>query len=250
MNKDSYKIFSPSETNYVYPLVQMFKTQANGHYFGYKHPDCVLESRMGKFLKVTRNLIYIKCLAFIDKNPKSSYHDIWQNVIYPLLKKPKGHDFDLVKNLPFEGLTYISDYGKYKAPLYASTVLGKRVLDIVAINENIYRVIRHFVVDPEEYATKIINEDLMGDGESWNDLSSETVNNMIDKLFDPNGDIQTIGSHFYWINKIMSVYKASKDFRDLLRKPETTELLAKIALTNQAAKNFKNRLAKFDLRYD
>ena len=58
------------------------------------------------------------------------------------------------------------------------------------------------------------------------------------------------GSHFYWINKILSVYKVSKDFRDILRKPETAEFIAKIALNNQAAKNFKDRLAKFDLRYD
>ncbi len=250
MNKDSYKIFPPSEINYVAPLVQLFKVQSNGHYFGYKHPDTILERRMGKFLKVTRNLLYIKFLMFIDKHPKCSYHEIWQNVIYPLLKKDKGHDIDLVKNMVFEGLTYIADYGKYRAPLYSTTELGKRILSIVEVNEDIYRVVRHFTVDPEEYATKIINEDLMGDGESWNDLSVDTVNNMLDELFDPDSRVQDIGSHFYWINKIMSVYKASKDFRDLLRKPETTEFIAKIALTNQAAKNFKNRLAKFDLRYD
>ena len=73
---------------------------------------------------------------------------------------------------------------------------------------------------------------------------------MINILFDPNGDIQTIGSHFYWINKILSVYKASKDFRNILRKPETSEFIAKIALNNQAAEIFKKRLAKFDLRYN
>lgn len=203
-----------------------------------------------KYIRITRGKLYIKCLMFInEQSVGQSYNDIWNNILRPL-GKPKGHDKDLIAGMELNGLTTIVGYGKYKAPLYGITSLGKEVLNAVNANEAAYRVLRHFMVDPDEYAMKIINEDLLGTGESWNDLTPETVINFLKETFDSNSSIQKIGSHFYWINKFINAYNESQDFRDLIRKPEITAFISRIALENEPAKRFQKKLAKIDVRLD
>ena len=203
-----------------------------------------------KYIKITRGKLYIKCLMFInEQSTGQSYTDIWNNILRPL-GKPKGHDKDLITGMELNGLTTIVDYGRYKAPLYGVSSLGKEVLNTVNANEAAYRVLRHFMVDPDEYAMKIINEDLLGTGESWNDLTSETLINFLNETFDPNGSIRKIGSHFYWINKTIQAYKESKDFRELIRKPEVIAFISQIASKNEAAKRFQKKLSKMDVRLD
>lgn len=88
-----------------------------------------------------------------------------------------------------------------------------------------------------------MNEDLMGIGESWNDLTEDSLTKMVGSIF--TGDIYKIKSNYYWINKIINCYKKVEDFR-ILFTDNIREFMNSIAKTNTEMSRFIELLNKID----
>ncbi len=88
-----------------------------------------------------------------------------------------------------------------------------------------------------------MNEDLMDIGESWNDLTEDSLTKMISSVF--TGDIYKIKSNYYWINKIVNCYKKVEDFRILFTENIRT-FMNNIAKSNTEMSRFIELLNKID----
>jgi hypothetical protein len=92
----------------------------------------------------------------------------------------------------------------------------------------------------------MIQEDLVEGGESWNDLSSETIITMLKSMFE--GDIHKIGSHCYWMNKLIESYKKSDIIRNAINHEDVKSYINTLTISSIEAKNFKKCLAKIDVK--
>lgn len=216
--KDSYKIFTPR--------------------------DIDVPGNSINNTRVHKDLVYIQILNIFDNNKSYTYNECWEILFKPRNLK-KGHDFDLFKSLAIRKLIKHCGYGKYRAPIFTITELGKLVLNNSRINNTAYRVIRHFDRVKDDFIEKIIQEDLAGQ-ESWKDLLPETVLEMFKSIF--TGDIFIIGSNCYWINKVIDCYKKSKEFRNIINTNAIKSYIECLSLSNTAMNNFKIKLAKINVR--
>lgn len=239
---DTNKIFNPINIS----SLEYFKKLHDSTHAITGYPIQYLASLYNKFLHLNKDIVYIKMLnVFNDGNPYS-YIDVFNSVLKPQGKR-KGYNIDQFKNLINEGYIQYSNVGNTgKTRYYKITEFGKSILEIASINNAAYRVIRHFTkCDNNEFIAKMIQEDLEG-GESWNDLSPETLIIMLKSIFE--GDIHKIGSHCYWMNKLIESYKKSNIIRNAINHEDVKSYINTLTISNTEAKNFKRCIAKLDVK--
>jgi hypothetical protein len=192
--------------------------------------------------RVNRNLLYIKMLKVFEDGNSYHYEDVWNHVLKPKCIK-YGNDIDTYNTLIDKNMIVFDHHGSRRKKYYRITEFGKYILNISDINEDAYRIIRHFDKDPDLQREKIMNEDLMGIGESWNDLTEDSLIKMISSVF--TGNIYKIKSNYYWINKIVNCYKKVEDFRILFTENIRT-YMNNIAKSNTEMSRFIELLNKID----
>lgn len=234
---DSFKIFNQYKKSDV---IHTFASYI--HNSGVKYLYLRDMFNLLNFTRVNRNLLYIKMLKVFEDGNSYHYEDIWNCVL-----KPKGikfgNDKDTYNMLSNKNMIVFDHYGSRRKMYYRITEFGKYILNISNINEDAYRIIRHFDKDPDLQREKIMREDLMGIGESWNDLTEDSLIKMIGSLF--IGDMYKIKSNYYWINKIVNCYKKVEDFRILFTDNIRT-FMNNIAKANTEMSRFVELLNKID----
>lgn len=196
MLRDSFKIFNQYKKSDV---IHTLASYINNSGVKYLHL-CDMVGLLN-FIRVNRNLLYIKMLKVFENGNSYHYNDIWNHVLKPNDIK-LGNDKDTYYMLINKNMIVFDHYGFRRKVYYHITEFGKYILNISNINEDVYHIIRHFDKDPDLQREKIMNEDLMGIGESWNDLTEDSLTKMINSVF--TGDIYKIKSNYYWINKIIN----------------------------------------------
>lgn len=236
---DSFKIFEPnSKLDIIHDMLKHI--DMSGHVLVTLNDA----SRMNKYVNVSRAKIYIQMLKVFEDGNLHHYSDI-----YDLLFKPNncnyGHDMDLFKMLRSTGMIGNETKGARGKLFYSITPFGKKILEMADINEAAYRIIRHFTSDPDLAREKFMHEDLMGIGQSWNDLTEDSLKEMLESVFSPNGKIFGIKSHHYWVNKIIKCYKTSDEFRAMFT-PSIKAMMENMATNNVYMSRFLKLTNKVD----
>ena len=236
---DSFKIFEPvSKLDIIHDMLKYIDMSGN---ISVNVNDV---SKMNKYVNVSRAKIYVQMLKVFEDGNLHHYSDI-----YDLLFKPNncnyGHDIDLFKMLRTTGMIGNETKGARGKLFYSITPFGKKILEIADINEAAYRIIRHFTSDPDLAREKFMREDLMGIGQSWNDLTEDSLKEMLESVFSPNGKIFKNKSHHYWVNKIVKCYKTSDEFRAMFT-PSIKAMMKNMATDNVYMARFLKLTNKVD----
>ena len=237
MLHDNFKIFDDYKKSDVIHTLASYINNSGVKYLYLRDMINLLN-----FIRVNKNLLYIKMLKVFEDGNSYHYEDIWNRVLRPNGIK-FGNDKELYNMLIHKNMIAFDHYGYRQKMYYHITEFGKYILNISNINENAYRIIRHFDKDPDIQREKIMHEDLMGIGESWNDLTKDSLIKMIGSVF--IGDIYKIKSNYYWINKIVNCYKKVEDFRILFTDNVRT-FMNNIAKSNIEMSKFVELLNKID----
>ena len=237
MMRDNFKIFNQYK---ISDVIHVFVSYINNSGVKYLYLHDMIS--LLNLNRVNRNLLYIKMLKVFEDGNSYHYEDVWNNILKPNGIK-FGNDKDTYNMLINKSMIVFDHYGSKQKKYYRITEFGKYILNISDINEDAYRIIRHFDKDPDLQRERIMNEDLMGIGESWNDLTEDSLTKMVGSIF--TGDIYKIKSNYYWINKIINCYKKVKDFR-ILFTDNIREFMNSIAKTNTEMSRFIELLNKID----
>lgn len=237
MIHDNFKIFNQYKKSDVIHTLASYIDNSGVKYLYLRDMFSLLN-----FIRVNRNLLYVKMLKVFEDGNSYHYEDIWNHVLKPKGIK-LGNDKDTYNMLINKNMIVFDHYGPRRKMYYHITEFGKYILNISNINEDAYRIIRHFDKDPDLQREKIMNEDLMGIGESWNDLTEDSLIKMIGSVF--TGDIYKIKSNYYWINKIVNCYKKVEDFRILFTDNIRT-FMNNVAKSNIEMSKFVKLLNKID----
>ena len=236
---DSFKIFEPvSKLDIIHDMLKYIDMSGD---ISVNVNDV---SKMNKYVNVSRAKIYVQMLKVFEDGKHHHYSDI-----YDILFKPNncnyGHDMDLFKMLRSTGMIGNKTEGARGKLFYSITPFGKKILEMADINEAAYRIIRHFTSDPDLAREKFMREDLMGIGQSWNDLTEDSLKEMLESVFSPNGKIFKIKSHHYWVNKIVKCYKTSDEFRAMFT-PSIKAMMENMATDNVYMAKFLKLTNKVD----
>jgi hypothetical protein len=203
-NLDNYKVFEPTR---IWPYVKkLYDSYVQSAYMSLKannsfknYPTYISVSVPDfKYMRLTSNILYVQMLKIINGKESCSYNDVWQELLKPQ-GKPKGCDVESFKGLIKNKLIAIHHH--QRATYYEITPFGKTILKIVEINDKINKVLQYS-------KSKDINlEDYP--------ITPGQILDIVKSIFDTNSDIQAIGSHGYWLNKLIEFLKNNEQFYNM-----------------------------------
>lgn len=207
-NLDNYKVF---ELIHIWPYIKkLYDPYVQSAYMALKAQKIVYPSSktypmyigmsvpIFKYVYLTSNILYVQMLKVINSKESCSYNDVWQELLEPQ-GKPKGYDVESFKGLIKNKLIAIHHH--QRATYYEITPFGKTILKIAEINDKINNVLKYS-------KSKDINlEDYL--------ITSGQILDVVKSIFDTKSDIQAIGSHGYWLNKLIEFLKNNEQFYNM-----------------------------------
>ena len=188
----------------------------------------------------TSSHITMKMLAVYRDGNEYHYHDVCK-----ALNIAQGHDIDCWRSLVDRGLIAFSSKRSYGKQYFRITPFGQEVLEIVNANQVYYRVARWFKIKGDDVFTAMMKADLNGE-ESWRDLLPETINALLEALFNPQSRIHQIGSVYRWMNNFMYLVKSNREFLEKVNVPETRAWLDSHMTSYPGVATFLKKLARIN----
>lgn len=232
---------------YVTPFISAYAEVASS--------DGTSINRSLKFLSVTNldrrtvtsKLIYVKMLNVFADGGKYSYMDCWEKILKPQ-GKTKGYNTDTFRGLIFDKFITFVEKGQRNKLLYSITPLGRLILETAKANEPANRVMQHFLGKKnKDPIAKMMQDDLLG-LETYKDVMPNAIIDMLKSVFDSDGSIRKIGSHIYWINRIVTSYRTIPYFREIFNNDDVQMYLDKQKELNKEFAKFVISLKKTDLK--
>lgn len=172
-----------------------------------------------RLIHATSGKVTMKMLGVYRDRNEHHYNDVCDTLGFP-----HGHDIDCWRSLVDRGLIAFSSKHAYGKRYYKITPFGEEVLGIVDANQVYYRVARWYKIKGEDVFTAMMKADLNGE-ESWKDLLPESINALLEALFNHQSRIHQIGSAYRWMNNFMYLVKSNNEFLEKVNAPETRSWL-------------------------
>ena len=161
-----------------------------------------------KYVYRTLGNVFVKMLSCME-NMSCSYHEIYNQILAPR-GKSFGNDQLLFFDMERRGLMELDYLGKYKRRFFKLTDLGRLVLETAKKNNVAYKVLRHFIKLQDDFDVYMIQTSF--NPETTFDVTPMAFVDMLDAIFDENGDLHKIGSYSYWCVKLLDSLKKNENF--------------------------------------
>lgn len=165
-------------------------------------------------IHATAGHVTMKMLKVYEDGNEHHYLEVCQH-----LELAPGHDIDCWRSLEDRGLISFSSKRDHGKKFYRITDLGQEVLRATRANQVYFRVARWFKIKGEDVCTAMMKADLNGE-ESWKDLLPETLEALLEALFNPASEIHALGSVYRWMNNFMYLLKNNDEFYEKIDCPE------------------------------
>ena len=240
---DSYKIFPEmtiSSCEFAELQAYIAKKEQNLDKYGNAtYPWLVdarnrLKNEVKTLLSSTRGTITMKMLLVHEDGNEHHFNEMAK-----ACNIPNGNDIDCYRSLIDRGMIAFSSKHSRGSKYYKITDFGKFIIRIIKTNDVFYRCARWFKNQDEDSIYKnMLNSDVNTNECALDDISAESVLNMVKALLDLSSDIHKIGSACKWMNTFMYLLKSSKEFYGYVDIPEVNAWLDANANLNYATKQF------------
>lgn len=215
--KDSHNILNPTNQIMIneFPCFNRYASSISPNTYNSLSKTYRIKNNIYNFIHSTNGLITMKMLRVYEDGKEHSYFDICNRFNFTY-----GHDIDCWKSLRTNQLIEFSSKHGHGREYYVITEIGKELIKILDINQAYYKIARWLKIKDEDERIRISMQcDLQGE-ESWKDLMPESINALLENLFNPNSDMHNIGSCYRWMNNIINFLKTDKSFYENMNNPE------------------------------
>jgi len=170
---------------------------------------------------MTFGKVTMKVLKFFEDGNEHNYREI-RSIMFP--DKILGHDVDCYNSLRDRDMIEFSSKGKHGVMFFRITPFGQEILNICKINDVYYKTMRWFCLDEDEMFSALMKAD-MGDEDTRDDISTESILNLVKSLLSTESSIAKLGSRYRFMNKFMQKILTSQNFYEAVNQPEINSWL-------------------------